>query len=96
MALTDKEVEAIRHSSEKQNVLACRYGVSQPQVSRIKAGKTWPTQETKYLDALNTLLNSNGFLEEMENANYHSAVEFLKEIRNYGHYKDWDTDGKKG
>jgi len=33
------------------------------------------------LAALRTLLNSDWFGEEMENANYHSAYQFLGELR---------------
>lgn len=31
-------------------------------------------------EAIETLLNSEWFFEEMENGNYHSAYEFMREI----------------
>lgn len=43
--LPEDDVTAIRASSEKQQVLATRYGVRQSQISRIKGGTRW--QSTK-------------------------------------------------
>jgi len=39
--LVDKMVSAIRHSTEKNSVLANRYQVSDQTIRNIKAGKTW-------------------------------------------------------
>ncbi len=39
--LTSADVTEIRRSPEKQQVLADRYGISQSQVSRIKARQVW-------------------------------------------------------
>lgn len=39
--LTEADVRAIRTSGDKQQVLADRYGISQPAVSKIVARKTW-------------------------------------------------------
>ena len=39
--LTVESVEKIRASSEKQAVLADRYGVSQSHISAIKSWRTW-------------------------------------------------------
>jgi hypothetical protein len=39
--LTAEQVAEIRASADTQMVLARRYGISQPQVSRIKRGQTW-------------------------------------------------------
>lgn len=47
-------------------------------------------RQMEYYVALDTLLKAQGFFEELENANYHSAYEFLKEIRDRGYYKRWD------
>jgi hypothetical protein len=52
---------------------------------------TLTNKETKYYEALNTLLNSEGFLEDCENGNFHSTVEWLREMRDNGYYKEWDT-----
>lgn len=46
-------------------------------------------QEMKYYEALDTLLNCEGFLEDCENGNYHSTVNWLQELRDYGHFKEW-------
>ena len=39
--LTTEAVRAIRSSTERQRVLAQRYGVSQSQISRVRAGRCW-------------------------------------------------------
>jgi len=39
--LTAEQVAEIRASSEKQVVLASRYGVGQSQIGRIKRGEQW-------------------------------------------------------
>jgi HNH endonuclease len=39
--LTKEDVREIRVSTELQDNLARRYGVSQPHISRIKSGQTW-------------------------------------------------------
>jgi hypothetical protein len=39
--LTPEQVDEIRGSAETQTVLARRYGITQPHVSRIKQGQTW-------------------------------------------------------
>jgi hypothetical protein len=39
--VTPSDVEEIRRSSDLQSQLARRYGVSQPQISRIKNGLSW-------------------------------------------------------
>jgi predicted transcriptional regulator len=39
--LTPEIVRLIRNSTETQAVLARRYGVGQPQISRIRNGHTW-------------------------------------------------------
>lgn len=39
--LTEAQVLDIRRSNELQRVLADRFGVSQSQVSRIRAGVNW-------------------------------------------------------
>jgi hypothetical protein len=39
--LTAEQVAEIRTSTETPTILARRYGISQPHVSRIKQGQTW-------------------------------------------------------
>lgn len=39
------------------------------------------TNCTREQEALGVLLRSDWFFEEMENGNYHSAYEFLEELR---------------
>ena len=39
--LTEDDVRAIRASKESVRVLAARYGVSAPQISRIRSGENW-------------------------------------------------------
>jgi transcriptional regulator with XRE-family HTH domain len=39
--LTEMDVRAIRSSSQKQSVLAERYGVSFQQISKIVRGERW-------------------------------------------------------
>lgn len=39
--LTETDAQEIRNSSDKQKIIASRYGISQQQVSRIKTGIRW-------------------------------------------------------
>lgn len=43
MKLTQTDVEEIRSSTDTQRVLAKRYGVSQPRISKIKTGEAYRT-----------------------------------------------------
>lgn len=39
--LTEADVRTIRSSNEPQKVLACRFGVSQPAICKIRKGEVW-------------------------------------------------------